>query len=136
MSGITEARYPIFLTIDWGDGTSETFDNKTYKNYRENSIIPEILYGKFSSVLQTTYEHVYHPSESSLIKQLTAQIYIEYGGNEFSWFLIPIKIENDSYFDVVGDMDLLHTNILPLTSNPKQQHFALDKGGYLVEVQR
>ena len=135
LSGITEEKYPLFLKIDWGDGNSEFHDNTIFKNYRKSSIIPEILYSKFSSVLKS-YEHVYKPSETHLYKQLSAQVYIEYGTQQYNWFIIPIQIRNNGYFDAVGGLKLINTNLLPTENNNKQYQFLTDEGGFLIEIQK
>lgn len=135
LSGITEEQFPIFLKIDWGDGNTEKFDNIVFKNYRESSIIPEVLSGKFSSIIQNKYKHEYFPSTTSLYKNLSAQFYIEYGNRLYNWFVIPIRIRSGGYFETVGDLQLINTNILPLTSNSKQHQFITEEGGFLVEVE-
>lgn len=135
LSGLVETPYPLYLAIDWGDGTSEKYENTIFKNYRTSNIIPEILYGKFSSIFQNIYQHTYKPSTTTLYKKLTAQCYVEYSDSTYTWFLLPIEIRSYGYFEAVGDMRLYNTNILPLTSNGKQHQFITDKGGFLVEIE-
>jgi len=123
LSGLTESFVPIYLNLDWGDGTTEFFNNSLYKVYREDSILNEVIYGKFSSVLNEDYLHSYYPSASARYKLLSAQVYMEYSDGAFSWFVQPIKIVTRDYFESIYDIKLIDTNILPLSTNNKQQHF-------------
>lgn len=133
LSGVTESYIPLNLEIDWGDGTIEYFDNNTYKNYREESIINEVLYGKFSSIFQNTYSKIYYPSETTLFKQLSAQFYLKYSNGDTAWFIIPIEIRSYDYFEAIYDLKLLNTTILPLTANNKKHTFATEKDGFIIE---
>lgn len=134
LSGLTESFVPIFLNIDWGDGNSQIFDNSLHKVYREDSIFNEVLFGKFSSIYNRDYQHAYYPSASARYKSLTAQIYVEYANGQYSWFIQPISIVTRDYFESIYDIKLINTNILPVSSNRKQQHFSIDSGGFLIET--
>lgn len=135
LSGINERFIPLYMTIDWGDEDQETFDNSIFKTYRSDSIFPEILYGKFSSLLSETYSHIYYPSDTTLYNKLTAQVYIDYSNGDYTWIKIPLKIRNRDYFESIYDIDLINTNILPSTSNKKQHQFIIDEGGFLIEIE-
>lgn len=134
LSGLTESFVPIYLKLDWGDGVDEIINNSLYKVYREDSILNEVIYGKFSSVLNEDYLHSYYPSASARYKSLSAQIYVEYADGQFSWFVQPIKIVTRDYFESIYDIRLISTNLLPLSTNNKQQHFSIDSGGFLIEM--
>lgn len=134
LSGATETFIPIYLKLDWGDGENEVISNSLYKVYREESILTEVIYGKFSSILNNSYMHAYYPSTSARYKSLSAQVYIEYSNGNFSWFVQPIKIITRDYFESIYNMKLLNTTILPIVGNTKQQHFAIDTGGFLIET--
>lgn len=134
LSGVTEQFVPVYLKLDWGDGQSELINNSLYKVYREESILNEVIYGKFSSVLNEDYAHAYYPSASARYKSLTAQVYLEYVDGNASWFVQPIKIITQDYFESIYDIKLIDTNILPLSSNSKQQRFSIDSGGFLIEM--
>lgn len=134
LSGLTESFIPIYLRLDWGDGVSETLNNSLYKVYREESILNEIIYGKFSSILNEDYLHTYYPSATARYKSLSAQIYLEYADGQFTWFVQPIKIVTRDYFESIYDIKLINSNMLPISSNNKQQHFSIDAGGFLIEM--
>jgi hypothetical protein len=134
LSGVDESTIPTTLEISWGDGVVEYYENSLYKDYKTESIFSEILYGKFSKLLSQQYSHVYYPSNSSLYKQLTAQIKMDYvDGSTSSWF-VPIKIRSYDYFESIYDLKLIDTKILPITSNNKEFTFITDAGGFLVQM--
>lgn len=134
LSGLSESIIPVYVRFDWGDGDQETITNLVYKNYREDSIIPEILYGKFSYIISNTFSHTYYPSPSARYKSLSAQIYVEYVDGHYCWFVQPIKIVTRDYFEAIYDIKLINTNILPISSNIKQHQFSVDAGGFLIET--
>ena len=130
LSNIYDSSMPLYLKISWGDGEIETFENNRC----------EIVNGKvvyFSCILplfNRTYTHTYYPSSTSLYKNLSAQIFIEYPNNEKNWFILPIKIRTYDYSESIGEMTLINTNILPTVSNNKEYQFNIDKGDYVVEI--
>lgn len=133
LSAIDESLTPLYLKIDWGDGVLDVFDNELYKNYRESSIFPELLAGKFSSLLQNTYTHEYYPSSNSLYKSVSAQILLEYCDGSINWFILPLKIRTYDYFESIYDIKLVNTNILPESGNPKEHQFITSKDGFVIE---
>ncbi len=134
LSGVVESYIPLGMDVDWGDGKVIHFDNNTYKNYRTQSIINEVLYGKVSSIFQNEYNNVYYPPEHTLFKNLSAQFYIKYSNGDRAWFIIPIEIRSYDYFEAIYDMKIIDTTILPLTSNNKKHTFATEKDGYIIEA--
>lgn len=132
LSAITEEKYPLYLKIDWGDGELESYDNKIFKNYRVDSIIPEILYGKQSYILQD-YTHTYNPPQTSLYKMLTAQVLIEYPNYQKTWIKIPIKIRSGGFFDTIENLRLVNTEMK--LGSGKKYHLATDKDGFLIEIE-
>lgn len=133
ISGITEEFIPTYLKIDWGDGSTDTYNNSLYKNYREVSILNEVLYGKYSSIFAETINHIYYPSSSARYKSLSAQVLIEYSDGNYSWFVIPIKIITGDYFETIFDLKHVGVNLLPLSANTKLHTFSTDAGGFLIE---
>jgi len=133
LSGISEIQAPLFLTINWGDGEIVRYQSSFTKDYRVDSIIPEILYNKFSSLLSNDQVHVYYPSISARYKKLSAEINIEYVNGDICSIIQPIKIITSDYFESIGDMKHIYTNILQLSGNNKQFLFSVDKGGFLIE---
>jgi len=133
LSRISEQIIPLYLTINWGDGNIEYFDNTLYRNYRTESIFNEVLYNVRSSVLLNVASHTYYPSVSARFKQLSAEILIQYIDGLVCSIVQPFKITTGDYFETVGDMKHLKTNILPTDTNKKQFVFSVDRGGFLIE---
>ena len=133
LSGISESQVPLYLRVNWGDGNIETYENSFSKNYRVDSIIPEILYNKISSVLSNEISHIYYPSTSARYKLLSAEVNIEYINGDICSLIQPLKIITADYFESIGDMKHISTNILQLSGNNKQFMFSVEKGGFLIE---
>ena len=93
-NNVSEEYCPISLSIDWGDGIIDTEQNKLNKDYRKDSIINEVLYGKFSSIFSKDYEHVYSPSTTSLFKTLTAEITMNYANFDELVYVLPLSCVN------------------------------------------
>lgn len=122
------------ILIDWGDGSPiENYDRSFFKDYKTDSIFPEILYGKESVLLSNTYSHVFYSSDSTLQLVLTAQLTIVYTDNNQARFVIPISISSGSFYDTIYDLSLVGTNLLPLSTNPINFVFAIEKDGYIIE---
>lgn len=133
LSGISEILYPTRLKINWGDGTIDHFYNKFVKDYKVDSIIPEILYNKTSTITLTPVSHLYYPSKTARYKKLSAEVYFEYFNGDVCSIVQPLNIITSDYFESIGDLKHIHTNILPLSSNNKQFIFSTEKGGFLIE---
>jgi len=125
---------PISLQINWGDNNILFYDNDLYKIYKKESIIPEVIYGKFSKILQNTYSFEYHPSKTATYKKMTAQFLIKYTNKDTTLITIPIEIRSADYFESVYDMKLISSHVLP-DNNVKTHKFLTDKGKYIVEVE-
>jgi hypothetical protein len=126
---IDESSMPIYIEIDWGDGSSEYYDNNIIQN---NSTFINSF--DKSPIFLETYVHEYFPSNTSLYKSLTGQILIKYSNSDQSWFMFPLKIRTYDYYESIYDMTLLNTNILPIENNFKQYQLLTDVGRYVVEL--
>ena len=110
---------PIFLTIDWGDGTKETFDNDLYKQVSKQ----ELNIFNMNPLFTKKYKHEFFPSETSLYKQFQIQVLLFYSNLEYSIFTIPVKIRTLEYFESLYDIKIKDVNIIPENNNPKRYHF-------------
>lgn len=128
ISGLNNDYIPLYLKIHWGEGVTELFDNDIlyYRNNLGNILTEPILDG--------IYEHHYYPSSLALYKLLSAQVFIQYTNDGFYYALIPIKVKTKDYFESVGDMDLINTNILPTESNAAEHQFKTTAEGYIIEL--
>ena len=134
ISGLSEDAIPNYLKIDWGDGESHYADNRIYRNYRVESILTEVLQFKVSSILSNNYEHIYYPSSTSLYKNLSAQVYVSYMNGDYAWFIQPISIRSNDYFESIYDLKLLNTTILPISSNPKEHTLITSLDGQIIQL--
>jgi hypothetical protein len=133
LSGLSEEYFPSYLLIDWGDGVSEKFDANLYKKYREESIFEEVMYGKFSQIVQNTYDHVYHPSPTTLFNSISAQFLVKYSNGDYVWFIQPIKVRSYDFYESLGGVRVVNTVILD-DENNSSEHQLLSKTGQLIEL--
>ena len=133
LSAISESIPLKRIEIDWGDGDSSLFINRFTKAYREDSIFAELLYGKFSSIFAEDISHQYRPSQSSMYALLSCQILIEYIDGNHNKFIAPITLKSHEFHDSIGELYVLNTNLLPLTSNNVKMTFATQAGNQIIE---
>lgn len=134
LSGISENQIPTLVKINWGDeSVVEVANNSFIKNYREDSIFPEVMYNKFSTILGRKYTHIYYPSTIARFKSLSAQIVIEYFNGDRASIIQPLKILSEDFYESIQDLKHINTNILPVSGNNKQFIFSTLKDGFLVE---
>jgi hypothetical protein len=117
------------MKIDWGDGTSEIFDNNIYNINRFNTNI-----SKISPLLISTYEHEYHPSSTSLYKELSSQFLINYANGDYNWFILPIRIRTYDFFESIYDTKILNTSIVVSDSVSKTHRILTTGKGFVVEL--
>lgn len=129
LDGLTEKVIPVYLKIDWGDGTSETHNNNIYKATRseQNALT-------FNPIFAESKTKEYYPSETCLYKCLTAQVFVNYANGDNNWHLIPIKIRTYDYFESIYDLTLDNTDILPIEGNPKAHQFITEVGRVAIEM--
>jgi hypothetical protein len=133
LGDIYEDVLPLSLKINWGDDNILYYDNDLYKNYRNESVINEIIYGKFSKLLQQEYSFDYYPSTTHTYKKTKVQFLIEYTNNNKSLITLPIEIRSSDYFESVGDIKMISTHVIP-EDNIKLHKFITDKYNYIVET--
>ena len=133
LSGMSEEYFPTNLIIDWGDGCNQKYDTNLYKNYREESILEEVMYGKFSSIFQSNYTHTYYPAKDSLFNSLSAQFLVNYSNGEYIWFIQPLKIRSLDFYESLEDVKIINTVILDDSDN-SAEHQILSKTGQLIEL--
>lgn len=126
---LSETVIPIYLTISWEPNSVETYDNNLYRsgNNYTNPL-------RFSPLLTTEYSHEYFPSERALYKSLSAQVLVKYSNGDETWFVIPIRIRANGYFESIQDLTFINTNILPISSNKSEHHLKTTKDGYIIEL--
>jgi hypothetical protein len=121
---------PMFLKIDWGDGVVESIDNDVYNQKKRG----ETSLTNANSMFTTKYRKSIYPSNNSLYKNFTIQVYVQYSDGEYSWFRIPISIRTYDYFESLNDLTLLNVNILPDTNNPKEYQLLASESNSIIEL--
>lgn len=121
------------LTIDWGDGTVETYNTDIYLDYYNESIIPELLYNKGWSVC-LEYNHTYNPTSSAYFNKYVINVQLTYLNTVVGQFILPIKVAKPSLYDRVSDLKIVNTQILPLSTSNTLLNLQTDKEFYIIPV--
>lgn len=130
VSGIFDKIIPLYLKIDWGDGSSEIHDNDIYVIDRK-----DVNALSYSPIFSKVYKHEYYPSENSLYKSLSAQILIGYSDGGYNWTVIPIKIRTYDYFESIYDLELQNIAIIPTYPEKIEYSLVEKKNNYLLQLQ-
>lgn len=108
----------LFLDIDWGDGSPvERYSRPAIVDYRTANIIDEIVYNKPLGSILTSKSHLFYNNTSSFNSSIVMQMLIIYKDNSSLKIEQPINIYQSSYYDEVGDLDILSAQIMPLSTN-------------------
>lgn len=108
----------LYLDIDWGDGSPiENYTRPVLVDYRTANIIEEIVYNKPLGSILTTRSHLYFNNTSYFNSSILMQMLIIYKDNSVLKIEQPINIYQASYYDEVGDIDILSAQIMPLSAN-------------------
>jgi len=125
LSGIDETTKKVkTVVIDWGDNTPvETYNIGLVKNYYNESVINEFLTGVDQTVC-VSYYHTYYSIQSSYFVERICKAIITFLTNDQSLFLqstlevyIPLRISQTSYYDSVGELFLVNSQLLPLSTS-------------------
>lgn len=98
---------PLFIKIDWGDGTVELKDNDVYGNRYDN----QLSFYTYNPIFVEPHIHEYYPSTTSLYKLLTLQILVSYSDGKYSYFSVPIKINTKDIVETLDELSILNVNI-------------------------
>lgn len=108
----------LFLEIDWGDGSKKEYYQKDLIfNYREESIFNEILYGKVGGSIATFYDHIFFNNTTNYNVALSSQLLLTFSSGATLLIIQPISVFKNSYYDEIGDLNLLSTQVTPSSSN-------------------
>ena len=108
----------LYLDIDWGDGSPiENYTKPVLVDYRTANIIDEIVYNKPLGSILTAKSHVFYNNTSYFNSSILMQMLIIYKDNSVLKIEQPINIYQASYYDDVGDIDILSAQIMPLSAN-------------------
>lgn len=132
--GIDESRVKVkTLIINWGDGTIETHKANIFLDYYNESIIPEVRYNKGGSVC-LEYSHVYNPTNAAYFTQYDVIIDVLYYNDVQGRFIRPVKVAKSSLYDRVGEIKILNTQSLPLSTSNTLLNLQTEKEFYVIPV--
>jgi len=119
LSGVNDSKNATLKTIvDFGDGstqlTHETEIIRTYSNTDDTVRIAQ--YGTFSEALNP-YTHVYTPDLNTYYLQLSAQILFTFSNYAQYRIVIPIRITQDSYYNVYENLKIVSTQFVDTSAN-------------------
>ena len=134
-SGVYSQLFPNFVSIDWGDGSSVFEpDIQIYRDYKTDSIFPELTGAIKPMFLDTPYTHKYYPSNYALSKSVVLKINIGYITGETTQLSTPLNIRTESYYETVGDMDIIGMDLINTESNSSRFTFITKEGDYTVQL--
>lgn len=108
----------LYLDINWGDGTPiERYTRPVFVDYKTSNIIDEIVYNKPLSSILTSKNHTYYNNSTSFNASVIMQMLITYKDNSILKIEQPIQIFQASYYDDIGELDILSAQIIPLSTN-------------------
>jgi len=127
--------YPNYLSIDWGDGTAvEIPDITIYRDYKTESIIPEIINGAAPVYMVKEYKHVYYPSTYALNKSVMCKLNIGYITGETTQLSATINVRTNSYFEAVDDLEVIGLDLLDNKNNSSRFTFLTEKDSYILQM--
>ena len=131
MTGIDESLYAINdIKLNWGDvDVYNEYKRDPVKDYTTTSIFDEILYGKMGGSIAVRYEHIFTSLSSIDIITYLLEVfaYAENGyRHDYSVFL-PVFPE--SYYDSLDELDIITTQMLPLSTNDTVVNMASGSSG-------
>ena len=135
MLNVYSNRFPNYVGIDWGDNTAVLEPDITiHRDYRTESIYPEIRNGACPVFLSNTYTHNYFPSKYALKKSLIFKLNIGYITGQTTQLSAPINVRTNSYYESVDDLDLIGLDLLDTTNNSSRFTFLTKKDNYIVQM--
>ena len=134
ISNIYTEIFPTYVSINWGDG-SDVFnpDIKIYRDYRNESIFPEVQKGVTPVTFSNNYTHKYYPSSYALKKSLTFKMNVGYVTGETLRLNVPIIVNSQSYYENVEDLDIIGVDLLNDVNNSSRITLLSKKNNYIVQ---
>jgi hypothetical protein len=127
--------FPNYIGIDWGDGSAiYEPDIKIYRDYRTDSIYPEIENGASPAFLNQNYTHVYYPSDYALKKVLTFRAIVGYINGNTAAFSVPINVRSEGYYQIVDDLEIKNIDLLDDDENNNRYTFLTKKDNFIVQL--
>lgn len=129
-----ESRFKVkLLEIDWGDGNIETYKSNIYLDYYNESILPEVKYNKGGSVC-LEYGHTFTPNSSAYFNKYVVNVTATYYNANKGQFIIPVRVAKSSLYDRIGNLKIVNTQSLPLSTSNTILNLQTEKEFYVVPV--
>ena len=126
--------FPNYVAIDWGDDSGiEEPEITIYRNYKTQSIFPEIRKGASPVFFNEPYNHIYFPSKTALKKEMTMRVNVGYINGQTTKFTIPLNIRTEGYAQTIEDLDLLNTSLLNTEDNNSVYTFLTKKDNFVIQ---
>ena len=127
--------FPNYVGIDWGDGTAVLEpDVSVFRDYRKDSIYPEINKGVAPKYISDIYKHIYEPSSYALKKSVVLKVNIGYVTGETTTLSAPLNIRTEGYYQTVEDIDLIGLDLLNNKYNSSRFTLLTKKDDYIVQL--
>lgn len=119
LTGVKEDGVPIlFIDVNWGDGTDiVTIRKEPVYDYRNSSIINEILYGIQGGSARSNLSHAYSNELSTYGVALTASLTFYYSNSCITTVRQPIGLYWSSFYDDIKELVAINTQVLPISTN-------------------
>ena len=134
LSEVYSKVFPNYIAINWGDETPiEEPDITIYRNYKTDSIYPEVKNDASPVFLNNLYPHIYYPSDTALKKSMTLRVNVGYITGETTKFIIPINVRTEGYYENIKDLDLLNVSLLNNKDNKSIFTFLTEKDNFVIQ---
>jgi hypothetical protein len=120
LTGVSEGNNVsvLLVDIDWGDNSYIlTVKKDPVYDYRNNSIINEVLYGRIGGSVCTSQSHLYSNTTTSYGIGLTAALTFYYSNSCITTIKQPINVYWASFYDDIKELVAINTQVLPLSTN-------------------
>ena len=134
LSQVYAGVFPNYLAINWGDGSAlEEPDITIYRNYKTDSIYPEVRDGASPVFFNNPYTHICYPSDTALKKELTMRVNVGYITGTTAKFIIPINVRTEGYYENINDLELLDVSLLNNKDNKSIFTFLTKQDNYVIQ---
>ena len=135
ISNIYSDIFPNYISIDWGDNSPLLEPDLTIsRDYRTQSIYPEIQKGGAPVFLTNTYKHIYYPSSYALRKNVTFKMNVGYVTGETTKLSAPVVVNSESYYQSIEDMEIVGLDLLNDANNVSRVSLLTKKDNYIVQL--
>ena len=134
LSDVYSNIFPNYVAIRWGDDSAlEEPEVTIYRNYKTQSIYPEIRNGASPVFFNEPYKHLFYPSDTALKKSMVLRVNVGYIDGNTSKFNIPLNVRTEGYHQNIGDIDLLNVSLLNNKDNKSIFTFLTKEDNFVIQ---